>query len=246
MYATARSSRSHSIPVRWNCPDSRRPLRRPQPRLPGHRHACRFPILEYIAVQSPLGYDYQLAWFDRTGKPDGLLGPARHQVTVSESPRVSPDGRHAAVQRAEAKNIVSGRDLWIGDLARGGTFDRLTTNENFQQLPVWSYDSREIICSTNRQGGVGGIYSVLINGGEKTLLIAGTLFPSDVTPDGKWLIYSQRGETTRNDIWMLPLADGRARRRSSRRRQLAGRRRSRARVAERPLDGVFIGRLRCQ
>ena len=163
-----------------------------------------------IAVQSPLGYDYQLAWFDRTGKPDGLLGPARHQVTVSESPRVSPDGRHAAVQRAEAKNVVSGRDLWIGDLARGGTFDRLTTNENFQQLPVWSYDSREIICSTNRQGGAGGIYSVLINGGEKTLLIAGTLFPSDVTPDGKWLIYAQRGETTRNDIWMLPLADGRA------------------------------------
>ena len=80
----------------------------------------------------------------------------------------------------------------------------------FQQLPVWSYDSREIFCVTNRQGGVGGIYSVPINGGEKTLLLAGTLFPSDVTPDGKWLVYMQRGGTTRNDIWMLPLADGRA------------------------------------
>ena len=162
-----------------------------------------------LAVQSPLGYDYQLAWFDRTGKPDGLLGPARHQVTVSESPRVSPDGRHVVVQRAEARNVVSGRDLWIGDLARG-TFDRLTASENFQQLPVWSYDSREIFCVTNRQGGVGGIYSVPINGGEKTLLLAGTLFPSDVTPDGKWLVYMQRGGTTRNDIWVLPLADGRA------------------------------------
>ena len=75
---------------------------------------------------------------------------------------------------------------------------------------MWSYDSREIICVTNRQGGVGGIYSVSIDGGEKALLLAGTLFPSDVTPDGKWLVYMQRGGTTRNDIWMLPLADGRA------------------------------------
>jgi Tol biopolymer transport system component len=121
---------------------------------------------------------------------------------------VAPDGRHVAVQRAEARNTVSGRDLWVGDLARG-IFDRLTTGENFQQLPIWSSDSREIICSTNGKGG-GGLYSVSINGGEKALLVAGTLFPSDVTSDGKWLIYTQRGETTRQDIWMLPLADGRA------------------------------------
>ena len=49
-----------------------------------------------------------------------------------------------------------------------------------------------------------------VAGGEKRLLLAGTVFPADVTPNGKWLIYMQRGETTRNDIWMLPLADGQA------------------------------------
>jgi serine/threonine protein kinase len=161
-----------------------------------------------LVVQSPPYYDYQLAWFDRAGKPDGLLGPARPHVVVSEMPRVSPDGRRVAVQRKETKDVVAGRDLWIGDLTRG-TFERLTTGEPFQQLPVWSHDGRYIICSTGRQAAA-GIYAVPIAGGEKTLLLAGTAFPADVTPDGKWLIYLQRGETTRNDIWMLPLADGKA------------------------------------
>jgi Tol biopolymer transport system component len=113
-----------------------------------------------------------------------------------------------AVQRAETKDVVAGRDLWIGDLVRG-TFDPLTTGEPFQQLPVWSHDGRYIICSTGRQAAA-GIYAVPVAGGEKRLLLAGTVFPADVTPDGKWLIYMQRGETTRDDIWMLPLADGKA------------------------------------
>ena len=155
-----------------------------------------------LVVQRPLQYDSQLAWFDRAGTPAGLLGQAR-RVNVGEMPRVSPDGRHVAVQRGEMKDVVAGRDIWIGDLARG-TFDRLTTGEPFQQMPVWSSDGRYIICSIN------GIYAVPVAGGEKTRLLAGTVFPADVSPDGKWLFYTQRGETTRNDIWSLPLANGKA------------------------------------
>ena len=161
-----------------------------------------------LVVQSPLYYDYQLAWFEHAGKPDGLLGPVRPHVTGSEMPRVSPDGRHVAVQRGETKDVVAGRDIWIGDLARG-TFDRLTTGEPFQQLPVWSHDGRYIICSTGRQAGA-GIYAVPVAGGEKTMLLTGAVFPADVTPDGRWLIYTKRGDATRNDIWMLPLANAKA------------------------------------
>ena len=158
---------------------------------------------DVLVVQSPRYYDSQLAWFDRAGRPAGVVGQARPHVMVSEMPRVSPDGRHVVVQRGEMKDGVNGRDLWIGDLTRG-TFDRVTTGAPFQQLPVWSHDGRDIICSA------GGIYAVPVAGGDRTLLLAGTAFPGDVTPNGKWLIYMQRGETTRNDIWMLPLADGKA------------------------------------
>jgi Tol biopolymer transport system component len=161
-----------------------------------------------LVVQSPLYYDYQLAWFDRAGNANGLLGQTRPHATGSEMPRASPDGRYVVVQRGETKDVVAGRDFWIGDLARG-TFDRLITDEPFQQLPVWSNDGRSIICATGREAAA-GIYAVPVAGGKKTLLLAGTVFPADVSPDGKWLFYTRRGEATRNDIWMLPLANGKA------------------------------------
>jgi Tol biopolymer transport system component len=131
----------------------------------------------------------------------------RSRVTVGEVPRISPDGKRVAVQRFDPKE--QNQDLWIGDLARG-SFDRFTTNPAQEQMPLWTPDGRTLLTTTWRNANVGGIYALPIAGGEDRLLVKGTVFPSDVSPDGKWLVFLQRGDATRTDIAVLPLSGGRA------------------------------------
>jgi Tol biopolymer transport system component len=160
-----------------------------------------------LVISNPVGYDYQLAMFDRSGKLAGTLGPMRTRVAVGQYPRISPDGKRVAVQQFDPKE--QNQDLWIGDLA-SGSFDRFTTNPAQEQMPVWTPDGRSLITATSRGANVNGAWALTIAGGEEQLLLKGTIFPSDVSPDGKWLVFLQRGEATRSDIGILPLSGGRA------------------------------------
>jgi Tol biopolymer transport system component len=161
-----------------------------------------------LVIQNTPMFDYQLTWFDAAGKLLGPFSPARHDIWNSEVPRISPDGTRVVVERLAEKDAT--RSLWLSDPGRS-TFDRLTLGSVFHQLPIWSSDGRSIISSGARTaGGGGGISVVPIGVGEERELVSGTLFPQDATPDGKWLIYAQRGETTRLDLWRLPLAHGKA------------------------------------
>ena len=71
-------------------------------------------------------------------------------------------------------------------------------------MAVWSSDGQRVFCSTSRNG-INGIYAIPVAGGRDELLLQGTVFPGNASPDGRWLLYMQRGETTRLDIWVLPL-----------------------------------------
>jgi Tol biopolymer transport system component len=156
-----------------------------------------------LVAQGGAQYGYQLAWLDRSGRQTGTIGSAR-QTPVAEFPRLSPDGRRVVVQRAgpASQNL----DLWIGDLARG-TFDRLTTSPALDQLGLWSRDGASVLWSTTRNGR-NGIHQVSIRGGDEQPIVRGTVFPVDVSPDGRWLFYVQRAETTRGDIWVHSMAAG--------------------------------------
>jgi len=149
-----------------------------------------------LVVQDPPTFDYQLTWFDRTGKKVGTLGSV-FRSAAPQLPRLSPDGRRVVVQRFDRR-----QELWIADVARR-TFDRLTTV--FAQLAFWSPDGRSVICNLTRDG-VQGIYQLPTGGGDGQLLLQGTVFPSSETADGKWLFYAQSGERTRMDLWALPLS----------------------------------------
>jgi Tol biopolymer transport system component len=148
-------------------------------------------------------YDYQLAWFDRTGVPAGALGPVRN-VRVAHVPRISPDGSRVVVQLRDSK--TQNQDFWLGDVIRG-TFERFTTTPAQEQLPVWSPDGRYVLASTARNQ-VTGIYRIPVEGGTDDAVAVGTFFPADVTRDGHWLFFTQRGESTRLDVWTLPLTNG--------------------------------------
>ena len=106
------------------------------------------------------------------------------------------------MQRRDSKTPA--QDIWVFDLARG-TFDRVTTGPPNSQAPVWSSDGSRIYFQTVRDG-ISGIYQVAATGGGEQLVLEGTVFPHSMSPDGRFLLYFQRGQSTRLDVWALPVA----------------------------------------
>jgi Tol biopolymer transport system component len=141
--------------------------------------------------------DTQLGWFDRTGKPLGLVGD-RGPVTQFS---LSPDDRRVAIERP-----VPGPedDIWILELANGAltrfTFDALRKSD-----PVWSPDSKAITFNKNRQGQT-DLFQKVVGSSVETLLsdAPGSKGPDDWSADGKLLLYQSRPT-----IFVLPAAGDR-------------------------------------
>ncbi len=103
--------------------------------------------------------EYQLVWYDRTGKQIGTVeSPAK--ISVGMDPRISPDGKRVAVKRNPPATI------WVVDLEKG-TSVRITSD--FGQMPVWSPDGTRLTYSATP-----GIIVKAANGlGEAETLFAG-------------------------------------------------------------------------
>ncbi len=143
----------------------------------------------------------QLTWYDRKGKVLGTVGPRGDHDT----PAISPDGKSAVVSR---QNPGEGRSIWVYDVTRE-TQSRLTFEPSLDNAsPVWSADGSRIIYSSNR-GGLFDFYWKLSNGAAKEELLYGSdgnKFPSDVSHDGRYLIFVQDNARRGHfELWVLPL-----------------------------------------
>lgn len=137
--------------------------------------------------------NYQLRFFDREGKQTGAIGNPEF-VSGAKTPRISPDGKQIAFRGEDAGILVS-------DLA-GNNPIKLAVG----QLPIWSQDGKLIAYTGG--GGSRGIYQRNSNGvGEPELVVSGTYFTRQYSPDGRFLMYTKRGPKTRLDVWLLSLAD---------------------------------------
>ncbi len=140
----------------------------------------------------------QLAWIDRSGKPDGIVGtPALY-----ENPRLSPDGKRLAVFKPEG-----GGDIWINDLERGSS-TRFTFDAGSDNVPVWSPDGSRIAFVSNRDGGVFNLYQKSSSGtGDDELLLKtpNNKLLNDWSADGRYLLYQELDPKTKDDLWVLPL-----------------------------------------
>ncbi len=153
---------------------------------------------------TPLTDNQQLTWVDRAGQPLGTVGPAG----VYEFPRLSPDGKRVAVARRDPQS--RNWDIYVIDLARGAG-SRLTVDPGDDRNPVWSPDGSHIAWSATRDGAF-QIYQKLASGvGPEELLLKAdvSIFPSSWSADGRFLLYTQTDPKTREDLWTLPLAEGR-------------------------------------
>jgi Tol biopolymer transport system component/predicted Ser/Thr protein kinase len=154
-----------------------------------------------VAYLSKGGTASVLGWMS----PGSTFAELAIPEAVYASPKISPDGRRAAVVVGQAPP-----DIWVVDLARG---TRLRLTSTGGTSPIWSPDgSRVAYASVDT-----GIMSIAADGSGMPEVLTSrqgqiAMFPTSWSPDGKIIaIQSQgrsAGQATRNrDIWMLRLGE---------------------------------------
>lgn len=155
--------------------------------------------------------DRRLLWYDRQGAI--LTNP--EQPSGLRTLALSPDGERAALVREESANPVF-RNIWTWDTARGHS-TRLTFDPNRADDPVWSPDGRRVIFASNREG-PWDLYRKLSNESKEDEVLLKSVqdkTPTSISPDGRFLLYTQADPQTRNDLWVLSDLDGGSRSRKS-------------------------------
>lgn len=138
-----------------------------------------------------------LSLIDRAGTPR-VLGDI-----YAYAPRLSPDGKQVAY---EGSGEASG--IWVVDLARG-TRVKVTECRDATR-PVWSSDGRRVVYGCAGKSGL-DVYIRNADGtGLEELLVSTVLHdtPSDVSSDGKMLVFSSGNPERGRDLLLLPLVPG--------------------------------------
>ena len=158
-------------------------------------------VLAYRNGASTSGGIFQLAWFDRSGKPVETVGVPGAYRGVD----ISPDGMRIAVHRHDG----NGGDVWLFDSLHRATMSRFTFDASQDNsMPIWSADGSRIAFGSLRNG-KWGIYQKPANGtGREELLVESDLpkTPMSWSPDGKFIVYWVSDPKTGSDQWVLPLA----------------------------------------
>ena len=142
----------------------------------------------------------QLAWFDRSGKRLGAVGPPGVFMSAS----LSPDQTRVAVDRLDPQGGTT--DVWLHELARGIN-TRFTFDPKNDYIPVWSPDGRWIAFSSLRDG-ADNLYKKISSGAGKDELLLKSperKIATDWSSDGRFLAYQQLDPKKKWDLWILPL-----------------------------------------
>ncbi|MFI5182982.1 MAG: protein kinase [Vicinamibacteria bacterium] len=152
-----------------------------------------------LAVRAGHIGESRLTWLDRNGRQLGTLGAEG----VYQEPALSRDGRFVAMSVGSG---TAEEFLGILDVA-SGALQRLTFGKELLNAPCWSSDGRSVAYASNR----GGTYDIYLKpvsntGAEETLVRAGsTSWSDDLSRDGRFLLYENRGAQSRIDLWVLAL-----------------------------------------
>ena len=142
-----------------------------------------------------------LVWVDRQDHETPIPAPPRPYLL----PALSPDNTRVAVFANDQQ-----RDLWLWDLRRT-TLTRLTFTPGVDVVQVWTPDSRRLIFTSERAG-VRNLFWQAADGAgavERLTESPDTQYPTGVSPDGRWLIFTDESPTTVNDVMMIELEGAR-------------------------------------
>ena len=140
---------------------------------------------------------------------DGQGDERRLRVDAYDTVRVSPGGDRFAVRPLQGIN-----EAWVYDLPRG-TMTRLTFSGDAHH-PSWTPDGRKIVYSASLDG-VHNMFWIAADGSidaERLTSSPNHQMPGSVSPDGKWLAYTEMTDDAEGwDIRVLPLEGPRESRR---------------------------------
>jgi Tol biopolymer transport system component/DNA-binding winged helix-turn-helix (wHTH) protein len=145
----------------------------------------------------------RLAWFGRDGRPLEYLGAAAEHWA---DPAVASDGRRVAFTGRDRASGNENLDLWA-ESTTTHVRSRVTLDPAIDVLPVWSPDGREIVFRSNRSG-FSDLYrkSVETAAAEERILASELRKdPTDWSPDGTSIVFTQFTAPGNTDIWLLPL-----------------------------------------
>ncbi len=143
----------------------------------------------------------QLIWVDRAGKRLESVGAPG----LIDAPSLSPDGKRVAVARLDPQTRTY--DIYVIDLARGGTSGRLTFDPGDDRYPVWSPDGSHIAWGANRGAGSHFYQKLASGGGQEELLLKADApsYPTSWSADGRFIFYARVDPKTGFDLWVLPV-----------------------------------------
>ena len=154
-------------------------------------------LLAYAPWVNP---NRRLTWLDRHGKELAAVSePADWGASF-----ISLRGDHAVLNRTDPD--TGNLDLWDVDLTRG-VGSKITTDESDDNHGLYSPDGSALVYTSNRAGAF-DIYLRKGNNDSKVVTSEGGVALTDWTPDGRFVIYHDRGRNSQADIWMLAVADG--------------------------------------
>lgn len=146
----------------------------------------------------------QLTWFDRSGKPVGVIGDRGNYGDIE----LSPDRKAATVSLIEGGQS---HDIWIVDLARG-VRSRFTFDPAPDETAIWSPDGSRLVFNSFRKGR-SDLYQKSYSGAstEEVLLADDhNKSPQSWSPDGRFMLYTTTGGgPSAIDLWVLPLTGDR-------------------------------------
>jgi Tol biopolymer transport system component len=155
-----------------------------------------------LALLSSDQAERQIVGVDRSGKRGSAI--VTKGVTAFDEGTLSPDGSIWS----QGIGTIAQRDIWLVDLARGVN-TRFSFRSGNARNPVWSPDGSRIAYGFSRNGGYTRdivVKSANGTGQEETLLSGGVnTWPSDWSPDGKFLLIQQTGQNTAIDLVLLPV-----------------------------------------
>ena len=166
--------------------------------------ASIFAVSRNMLAYSPIvgATPAQMVWLDRSGKQLSTIGPPDRYVYLG----VAPDGRSVVTARIEDPMPP---DLWFFDTAVGRGI-RLTRDAAAQVAPLLSADGQRIFFSSNFKG-PWDLWEMPTTGGDMKPLLESdsTKTASDVSADGRWLLFREFNAGTRGDLKVLSLSGDR-------------------------------------
>jgi serine/threonine protein kinase len=142
----------------------------------------------------------RLIWSDRNGTQIGNVGTA---VGYIRRVRLSQDGGTLLFDRTQPG--VGTKDLFTWDFARG-VETRLTSDPGSENDGLWLPDGRNVVFMADRGGPPHLFRKNLLTGAEDALSPPGRIQqPTDVSPDGKMVVYTERTAGGSYDVLALSL-----------------------------------------